>query len=80
VPSTVRVRVRRARITCRDNIERRDVLEPFRLLSILIESSHLLRKLFHPFDGQRLAWARGRRRSDSIAIDGPVGRVWRESG
>lgn len=69
-----------ARIARRDGIKRRDVLEPLRLLCVLIESSRLLGELFHPFYGKGLAWASGRRPGDSIAVDGPVGRVGRGGG
>lgn len=66
----------RARITCRDRIECRDVLEALGFLRGLIEHGRLLRKFFHPFGGERLAWAR-RGDGNRIAVDGAIVRVGR---
>lgn len=47
----------RARISRSDGIERGDILEPFSLLRVFIESSRLLCEPFHLFYGELLAWS-----------------------
>jgi hypothetical protein len=47
-----------ARISCRDGIERGDILEPLSLLWVLIESGCLLCEPFYLFYSELLAWAR----------------------
>ena len=63
-----------ARIARGDRIERGDVLEALGLLRVLIEPRRLLRESLHLLCGELFARAR---RSDRIAVDGAVGRVWR---
>jgi hypothetical protein len=54
---TINAEGTRARIPRGDGIERGDILEPFSLLWVLIESSRLLCEPFHLFYGELLAWA-----------------------